>query len=140
MIKRLVIGMACFALLPVQTNASTAAAAIAAGAAASAAAGASSSSSSSPAQLPQGVSSAPIEWARVGWLLCPSRFAEPSGCRETIDRGWRNDEAGDIEPWVEWMKRHQGNNARYMGMTKTGHGSVSLFYGVPAEGGEGGGE
>jgi hypothetical protein len=139
-IKRLVIGMACLALIPAPASASAAAAAIAAGAAASAAAGASTSSGSSPEQLPQGVSSTPIEWERVGWLYCPSRFAEPSGCRETIDRGWRNDEAGDVEPWVEWMKRHQGANARYMGMTKGSRGSVSLFYGVPAENGEGGGE
>lgn len=132
MIKRLVIGMACLALVPAHASASAAAAAIAAGAAASAAAGASTSSGSSPTQLPQGVSSAPIEWAEVGWIRCPARYVEPSGCRETIERSWRNDVAGDVEPWIHWLKRHKGGRAQFMGMTEL-KGSVQLYYGVPAE-------
>ena len=69
-------------------------------------------------------------------MYCPNRFAEPSGCRETIDRGWLNSEAGDIEPWIQWMKRHKGENARFMGMTTSHEGNVKLFYGVPAANGE----
>ncbi|MCK2185720.1 hypothetical protein [Halomonas getboli] len=138
MIKRTIIGLACLALLPSQ--ASAAAAAVAAAAATAATAGAASSSNSSRAQqMPQGVAGAPIEWAEVGWLRCPSRYAEPSGCRETVERDWRPDAPGDVEPWVEWMKRHKGEDARFMGMTIIEH-DVRLFYGVPAEDGQGGGE
>lgn len=139
MIKRLVIGVACLALVPAQASASAAAAAIAAGAATSAAVGASTSSSRRAQQLPQGVSSLPIEWAEVGWIRCPSRYVEPSGCRETIERSWTPNVAGDVEPWIHWLKRHKGERAQFMGMTLI-EGSVQLYYGVPAENGDGGGE
>lgn len=126
--KSVVVLSVALAMAPLQ--ASAAAAVIAATAATGAAASAASSSNNAQ-QLPQGISGPPIEWAEVGWLRCPSHYAKPDGCRETIERDWRPDVPGEVEPWIDWMKRHKGADARFMGMTVV-EGDVRLFYGVPA--------
>lgn len=129
MIKRAAVILACALAIPAQAQASTAAIA---GAAASTAAMASASSSKQQ-QMPQGISGAPIEWAEVGWLMCSVRYSAPAGCRKTVERDWRPDTVGEVGPWIEWMKRHKGPDARFMGMTVV-KGDVRLFYGVPAGG------
>ncbi|MEC8917797.1 MAG: hypothetical protein VX796_09280 [Pseudomonadota bacterium] len=120
------------ALAAAPITASASAAIIAATSAATMAAMNSSTSSTGPAPMAQGVSAEPIEWASVGWLYCSTRFAEPNGCREKIEHTF-SVEAGEVEPWVEWMKRHKGPRARFMGLTVEPNGTARLFYGVPVE-------
>lgn len=117
--------------IPACTNAQ--AAVPASGVVAATTAAAATISQSSTPQAPQGVSASGTRWESVGWLYCPKQAAAPSGCLKRIKRdGWRLDEWGEAEPWMQWLARHKGENARFLGMVVV-KGDVKLFYGIPAE-------
>lgn len=74
------------------------------------------------------------DWESVGWLFCPRRATEPTGCKQqTDDGGWGAPEYNSQpEPWIDWMKRYKGENARLLGLMPAGErgAAIKLFYGV----------
>lgn len=120
----------CVALIPGvgmargAVSVSTTAAVVAAMAASSAAAGNQQNSSSQPEPV-----TSSRRWSRVGYLICPSGLSKPRGCEIEDKSGWVSRPTGNIEPWIDWMKRHAGSSAQFMGMVRV-QGEVTLYYGI----------
>lgn len=70
-------------------------------------------------------------FARVGYLKCPTPHGQ--GCKRMIEQEWGPDRYGDPEPWIEWMHRHAGPDAVFIGLQYIQQQHTDravLYYGV----------
>lgn len=69
-----------------------------------------------------------VDWAEVGYLVCNSGLSQTRGCAKAMQWG----KPVNIEPWIIWMRRHVGPEARFMGMVRGYGGEVTLYWGKEA--------